>query len=261
MKGLSSKEAEQLLTRYGLNVITEQKKRHILLKFLEQFNNFLTLLLFGAALVSFFIGESIDGSLILSIVVLNAFFGLYQESKAEAAIQLLKKMTITKIRVIRDGKEQEIESKFLVPGDVIFIEEGVKIPADAVIREEKNLMINESALTGESLPVSKKEKTELFMGTIVVRGRGFAEVTHTGMASKFGQIAKGIETIEDVKTPLQKKLAGLTRIIGILGISISFIVFMLSLYQGSSYFPAFLLAISLAVAVVPEGLPAVMTIT
>ena len=261
MTGLTTKEAEELLTKYGLNTITERKKKNIFIKFIEQFNNFLTILLLAAAFISFLIHEPVDGSLILSIVVLNALFGLYQESKAEAAIQLLKKMTITKIRVLRDGKEIEIDSKYLVPGDVFFIEEGVKIPADANVVEEKNLMVNESALTGESLPVTKKNKEDLFMGTIVVRGRGFAKVTRTGMESKFGEIAKGIEMIEDSKTPLQKKLESLSKAIGILGISISFVVFVLSLLQGSTYFPAFLLAISLAVAVVPEGLPAVMTIT
>ncbi len=261
MKGLTSSEVERLLNQYGLNIITEQKKKNILVKFFEQFNNFLTILLFVAALLSFFVGEPIDGILIVGIIVLNAIFGLYQEGKAEQAISLLKKMTITKIRVIRDEKEQEIDSRYLVPGDVVFVEEGLKIPADAKLLEARNLEVNEAALTGESMPVSKEEKNDIFMGTIIVRGRGYAKIKTTGMQTKFGQIAEGIETIDDSKTPLQKKLEGLTKTIGIVGICLSLFVFGLSLLQGAGNYPSFLLAISLAVAVVPEGLPAVMTIT
>ena len=155
MKGLTSHQAAQLLNQYGLNVIVEQKKKNIFIKFFEQFNNFLTILLLLAAIFSFFIGETIDGGLILIIVILNAFFGLYQEAKAEESISALKKMTVTKIRVIRDGKEQEIDSRYLVPGDIIFIEEGTKIPADGTVVEALNLEVNEASLTGESLPVAK----------------------------------------------------------------------------------------------------------
>src|SRR3989338_8425703 len=261
MKGLTSNEVEILLEKHGLNEIKEQRKKSIIVKFIEQFNNFLVILLIFAAALSFFVGETVDGVLILGIVILNALFGLYQEGKAEQAIAMLKKMTVTKIRVIRDGKEQEIDSRYLVPGDIIFIEEGTKIPADAKLLEVRNLEINEAALTGESLPVAKKIKDGLYMGTIVVKGRGFAEINSTGMKTKFGQIAKSIEMIEDSKTPLQKKLEGLTKVIGIFGITLSIIVFVLNYYQGAGHFSAFLLAISLAVAVVPEGLPAVMTIT
>ncbi len=261
MKGLTSHQAKQLLIKFGLNLITEQKKKSLYIKFFEQFNNFLTFLLIGAAIISFLIGEKIDGSLILTIVILNAFFGLYQEIKAEESIAALKKMTVTKIRVIRDGQEIEIESQFLVPGDIIYVEEGTKIPADGKITETKHLEINESALTGESLPVVKKSQEEIFSGTIVAKGRGYMEITKTGMNTKFGEIAKNLSMIDRSKTPLQKKLEDLTRQIGLLGIILSFIVFALSLFRGDGYFPGFLLAISLAVAVVPEGLPAVMTIT
>ena len=261
MKGLTSHQAKQLLIKFGLNVIAEQKKKPLYIKFFEQFNNFLTLLLIGAAIISFLIGEKIDGSLILTIVILNAFFGLYQEIKAEESIAALKKMTVTKIRVIRDGQEVEIESQFLVPGDIIYVEEGTKIPADGKIIETKHLEINESALTGESLPVVKKSQEEIFSGTIVAKGRGYVEITKIGMNTKFGEIAKNLSTIDRSKTPLQKKLEDLTRQIGLLGIVLSFIVFALSLFRGDGYFPGFLLAVSLAVAVVPEGLPAVMTIT
>ncbi|MDO8610747.1 MAG: cation-translocating P-type ATPase [bacterium] len=261
MKGLTSSQVDQLLKQHGQNILLEQKKKNIFIKFFEQFNNFLTILLMIAAIFSFFIGESVDGILIITIVVLNAFFGLYQEAKAEESIKALKKMSVTKIRVIRDGKEQEIESMYLVPGDIFFIEEGTKIPADGVISQSMNLEINESVLTGESMPITKNIKDEIYSGTIVSKGRGLVKVVYTGMNTKFGSIAAHLSSIDDTETPLQIKLRGLTRIIGIVGIILAIIVFVLSYFEGSGYFPAFLLAISLAVAVVPEGLPAVMTIT
>lgn len=261
MKGLTSAQASQFLTQYGLNIITEQKKKSIFIKFFEQFNNFLTILLIAAAFFSFLLGETLDGSLIIGIVILNGFFGLYQEAKAEESLKALKGMTRTLVRVIRDGQQQEVDSKFLVPGDIIYLEEGIKIAADGQIVESINLEINESALTGESLSVFKKEKDKAYSGTIVARGRGIMKVMKTGDATKFGEIAKNLSSITEGITPLQKKLTNLTRLIGMGGIVLSIIVFIISLVEGSGYFPAFLLSVSLAVAVVPEGLPAVMTIT
>lgn len=261
MKGLTQAQAEQFLEQYGLNVISEPPKKNFIIKLFEQFNNFLTMLLLGAAVFSFFLGEGVDGILIIAIVVLNAFFGLYQEAKAEESLKALKQMTVTKVRVIRDGQQIEIDSKFLVPGDIVYIEEGIKIPADGTVIQSINLEINEAALTGESLAVLKKEKDELFSGTIVSKGRGMLQIEKTGDLTKFGQIAKNLSTIVEGQTPLQKKLSDLTRFIGIGGIILSILVFVISLIEGSGYFPAFLLAVSLAVAVVPEGLPAVMTIT
>ena len=261
MKGLTSAQVSQFLNKYGLNVITEQKKKSFFIKFFEQFNNFLTILLIAAAVLSFLLGETLDGGLIIGIVVLNGLFGLYQEAKAEESLQVLKKMTVTKVRVIRDEKEIEIDSKFLVPGDLIYLEEGVKVPADGLVAKSINLEVNESALTGESFPVMKIEKEEVFSETIVAKGRGYVIITKIGDETKFGEIAHNLSIIEDGITPLQKKLADLTRFIGIGGIVLSVIVFLVSLFEGTGYFPAFLLSVSLAVAVVPEGLPAVMTIT
>ena len=126
MKGLTSAQTNDFLKQYGLNVISEPPKKNILLKFIEQFNNFLTVLLIGASVFSFFLDETVDGSLILAIVILNAFFGLYQEAKAEESLKALKKMTVTKVRVIRDGRQIEIDSKFLVPGDIVYLEKEVK---------------------------------------------------------------------------------------------------------------------------------------
>ncbi len=261
MKGLTNQQASDFLKQYGYNLISEPPKKNILLNFFEQFNNFLTVLLLGAAVFSLFLGEMVDGSLIISIVILNAFFGLYQEAKAEESLKALKKMTVTKVRVIREGKQIEIDSKFLVKGDIVYLEEGVKVPADGEVVETINLEINESALTGESLSVAKKESEAVYSGTIVARGRGIVKVVETGDQTKFGAIAKNLSSIKEGATPLQKKLGDLTRFIGIGGILLSVIVFAISLLEGSGYFPAFLLAVSLAVAVVPEGLPAVMTIT
>ncbi len=259
-KGLTHTQAQELLAKFGQNVIQDRQKKTLLRKFIEQISSFLMILLFAASVLSFFLGEVLDGSLILAIILLNAAFGVYQEYKAEEAVSALKKLTVSVIRVIRDGKQIEIDSKYLVPGDVMFIEEGVKIPADAKILETLHLEINEAALTGESIPVVKALGDELFMGTIVAKGRGFAEVTATAMKTKFGEIAEKLSSVEETLTPLQSKLVHLTELIGIVGIVLSLAVFFLSVLQGNPYFPSFLLATSFAVAIVPESLPAVMTI-
>jgi len=259
-KGLTTIEAKSLLKDFGPNIIAAQSKRSLQSKLLEQFSSFLIILLFFAAALSFLIGDMLDGGLIVLIILLNAAFGIYQESKAEEAVAALKKMTVSLARIIRDGKEQEINSIQLVPGDIILIEEGDKLPADAIILEAHALEINEASLTGESNPVLKNEKEKVFMGTIVSRGRAVAQVIDTGMKTKFGQIAEKLSAVVIIKTPLQKKLAHISEIIGLIGIILSLVVFLLSVLQGNGYFPSFLLAISLAVAVVPESLAAVMTV-
>jgi len=260
--GLTSKEAEKLLEKYGLNEIREEKKFTFLKSFFYQFNNFLILLLIGASFVSFFIGETLDAFFILAIVILNAFFGLYQEYQAEKSLASLKKMTKTMVRVYRDGKEQEIDSRYLVPSDVVFLEEGTKIPADGEVIEAYNLEVNEAMLTGESMPVVKNlsEANLLYAGTIVSRGRGLMKVTATGSNTRFGRIAKTLGEIKESKTPLQKKLETFTKQLGIIGIIASIIVFILSFIKEKNTIESFILAVSLAVAAVPEGLPAVMTI-
>lgn len=261
LKGLTAQEVIEARAESGLNRLTPPQKAGILQALYSQFNNFLTVLLLIAGFVSLGIGELIDGSLILTIVVLNAFFGLYQERKAEAAIDALSDMTVTKARIIRDGEEVEVDSQEIVPGDILHIEEGAKVPADAHIVKSFGIEINESALTGESLPVVKREKDEVYMGTIVAKGRAFAKVHKTGDRTKFGAIASHLAAVERQATPLQKKLEGLSKVLGGIGIAASVCVLVLSHLQGSSYLSSFLLAVSLAVAVVPEGLPAVLTIT
>ena len=264
-KGLLSQKAVDLLKQYGYNEISDVKQFTLIKSIIGQFDNVLILLLIAAGGVSFFVGERLDSLFIFLIVILNAFFGLYQEFKAEKALSYLKKLTVTTIRVIRDGKEQQIDSRYLVPGDLIYIEEGAKIPADCQVVETRNLEVNEAALTGESLPVVKnshdQKSNQLFMGTVVAKGRGYAQVLKTGNQTKFGTIAKTLSTIKEIKTPLQKKLDGFTKQIGVIGIVASSVVFILSFIQEKSLIESFIFAVSLAVAAVPEGLPAVMTIT
>lgn len=259
-QGISTAQANKLLKEFGANEIKERVKTSWFKKFLEQISSFLIILLLFASCFSFLIGQTVDGLLVITIVLVNAFFGVYQEFKAEQAVSALRKMTRSSIRVIRDNKEQEIDSKWLVTGDVILIEEGVKLPADAKIVDSHNLEVNEAALTGESVAVVKNVGDQIFMGTIVAKGRAIAVVYSTGMNTKFGQIAAKLSSVIDVQTPLQKKLNQLTEIVGLTGIIISMIIFFLSTLQGNSVFPSFLLAISVAVAVVPESLPAVMTV-
>lgn len=264
-QGLTSNEVAERLSKYGLNEIPEPRRWRVFSAFLSQFDNFLTLLLVFAAIVSFFLGEQLDALFISLIIILNAFFGLYQEFKAEHALASLKKLTVTAVRVIRDGMEQEIDSRLLVPGDIIYLEEGSKIPADAKLLSALHFEVNEASLTGESLPVEKNpdspDGNRLFMGTIVARGRGYAQITAIGAATRFGKIAQTLETIEKVKTPLTRKLEVFTKHIGILGMLAAGSVFVLSFVQEKTLLESFIFAVSLAVAAVPEGLPAVMTIT
>lgn len=261
MEGLTSAHARSLLGQYGLNAIEERTRHSLIRLFFNQFSNFLVLLLIVGAIISFAIGKNLDGSLIFGLIILNACFGVYQEKKASEAIAALKTLTVTKARVIRDGTQQEIDSKYLVPGDIVLLEEGAKIPADGEVAEAIVFEANEASLTGESFPVAKQQGDTVFMGTIVAKGRATMKVSSTGSATKFGSIASTLLTIEETETPLQKKLTSLSRVVGMTGLAISGIVFFLSLSQGAGSFPAFLLAVSLVVAFAPEGLPAVMTIT
>lgn len=263
-KGLTTKEAEKRRQQYGPNEIKEREKFTLIKSFINQFNNFLILLLISAAVISWFLNEKLDSIFIFIIVIINALFGLYQEFKAEKAQKALKTLTVTKIRVIRDGKEEEIDNRDLVPGDIVYLEEGTKIPADGMILKSWHLEVNEASLTGESLPIAKSETSDkenkIYLGTVVVKGSAYAQVTKTGEATRFGQIAKTLTLIKEEPTLLQKKLTLFSKQIGIIGILASLNVFGLSFVQNKTLFESFIFAVSLAVAVVPEGLPAVMTI-
>ncbi len=262
--GLIDRDIPSLRAKFGFNQIERQNRFFLIKSFLSQFNNFLVILLIAAAIISLLVGEKLDSIFIFLVVLLNAFFGLFQEYKAEKSIALLSQMATTKVRVVRNGKEEEVDSRELLPSDIVYLEEGSKIPADCVVLESKNLEVNEASLTGESLPVFKREGDEknslLFMGTVVAQGRCFAKVISIGVDTKFGRVARTLSQIKEVKTPLQIKLEKLTKVIAIIGIGASTIVFGLSFISDKSAIESFIFAVSLAVAAVPEGLPAVMTI-
>jgi len=270
--GLSDAEAEKRQQQYGLNEIKQFKKISPIKIFLEQFHSFVIYILIAALAISVFLGETVDAIVIGVILVLNAIFGFIQEYKAEKSIEALKKLASLKATVIRDGKEKEIDAKLLVPGDLIKLETGDKIPADSRLIEIVELQTQEAALTGESLPVKKElrilpEKTQLadrlnmiFSGTIVTSGKGQAIVTGTGMKSEIGKIAKLIEEAEEGLTPLQIKMNMLGRRLGVIIIIISVIVFLGGILKGGSVLEFFIVAVSLAVAAIPEGLPAIVTI-
>lgn len=262
--GLSSAQAKELLVRNGANEITQKPRDSAFAIFLSQFANILVILLIVAASASLFLGNLLDGIFILLIVFLNAIFGFVQEFKAEKAIEALKKMAVSKVRVERDGSEIEIDSRELVSGDLIVLEEGDKVPADCRLAEALHLEINEASLTGESIPVEKnigdQDKSDIYLGTIVAKGRCRAKVVETGMNTKFGKIASSLSAIKDESTPLQKKLEQMSKQLGALAIIASIGVFILGVMQKQPFIEIILTSISLAVASVPEGLPAVITI-
>lgn len=263
--GLGDQEAEKRFVRYGPNEIVDRPRTTAIAIFASQFTNLLIILLVIAAAASLFLGDLLDGIFILLIVILNGILGFVQEYKAEKAIAALKKMTVSSVRVVRDGLEHKIDSKLLVPGDVIILEEGDKIPADCALIESLHLEANEASLTGESMPVEKnhqdEDKKHIFLGTIIVKGRAKALVEATGMQTKFGAIAASLSLIEEEETPLQKKLGTLGKQLGGLALAASAIVFFIGFFFHQPLIEMILTSISLAVAAVPEGLPAVITIT
>lgn len=272
-KGLSTEEAKKRLEQYGPNQLEEKKKRTVLQMFLSQFTDFLIIILLAAAAISIIVGEAVDAILIMIIVVLNATLSTIQESKAEKSLQLLKKMAAPVARVLRDGVVQTVPSREIVPGDVIILEAGNYVPADGRLIESVNLSVSEAALTGESQPVEKSiepidepnlpigDRTNMvYSGTIVSRGRGKAVVTATGSGTEIGKIAKMLTELEEEQTPLQKNLEKLGKQIGLIVLVICAIVFAVGVVEGNPILEMFLTSVSLAVAAVPEGLPAVVTI-
>ena len=279
-KGLNNEEAERRLLQYGKNSIESGKKINPLKIFLRQFSDFLVLILIAAAIISFAMslmpnGEehAVDAILITIILFANAIIGFFQEYKAERSILALKKLAAPHARVLRDGKEKKIKAELLVPGDIIIVEQGDKVPADARIIEQANLQADESMLTGESLPVSKKEsmlkeeiplaerKNMLYMNTLITRGRARAIVVATGINTEVGKIARQIAETEEKPTPFQLELNRLGKSIGIaIILIIAFVALTQYLIIEDSLIEIFLRAVSLAVAAVPEGLPAIVTI-
>ncbi len=271
--GLTQEEAARRLERYGPNELEAQRGRTIWEMLLDQFKEVLVLMLIGAAVVSGLVGEVEDSLIILLIVVLNAILGVVQESKAENSLAALRQLSAPIATVIRDGKVQHIPARELVPGDLILLEAGANIPADARLVEAVNLRCEEAALTGESVPVEKSTAplqdaeaglgdrvNMVFSGTTAVYGRGKAVVVGTGMKTEIGKIASMIQKASQEPTPLQIKLGELGKTLGIVALGLVVVVFLLGIVRGEPAFEMFMTAISLAVAAIPEGLPAIVTI-
>ena len=277
-KGLSSSQVQENMKKYGLNELQEKKKDSLLKKFLEQFKDFSIIVLIIAAIVSGVVGVAqgegfTDTIIILIVVILNAVIGVAQESKAEKSLEALKKLSSHASKVIRNGKEQVIPARELVPGDLVIIETGDYIAADLRIIEAVNLKSQEASLTGESVPVEKitekidgneigigDRKNMLFSSSLITYGRGKAIVVDTGMNTEVGKIAGMLDNAEKQETPLQQKLNDLGKTLGIACLAICAVIFVIGLLQGKEIIDMFMTAVSLAVAVIPEGLVAVSTI-
>ena len=272
-KGLMDVEAKSRLVKYGLNELKEEARKGLLSKVIEQFSDFLVVILIIAAFISIFVGEGRDATVIFAVVIINAALGIFQEGRAERSLDALKKMTSPTAKVVRDGNITIVSSSDLVLGDIVLLEAGDIIPADIRLIESSNLKVEEASLTGESLPVEKNANITYyqemsigdrhnmaFMSTIVTYGRGRGIVVETGHGTEIGKIATIIQTIDEELTPLQKNLNQLGKYLGIITIIVCIIVFGVGLLQGREVLEMFMVAISLAVAAIPEGLPAIVTI-
>ena len=272
-KGISNLEAKNRLEKYGLNELKEEARKSLLYKILAQFKDFLVIILIIASIISYIVGEKVDAIVILAIVIINALLGLYQEGRAEKALEALKKMTSPNAKVIREGNTTVVPANSLVPGDIVLLDAGDIVPSDLRLIESSNLKIDESSLTGESLAVEKNAEITwdrevslgdrnnmAYMSTIVTYGRGKGFVVETGHNTEIGKIATMIQGYEDDTTPLQKKLDQLGKYLGIACIIVCVLVFGIGMLQGRDLLDMFMIAISLAVAAIPEGLPAIVTI-
>jgi P-type Ca2+ transporter type 2C len=274
LNGLSKEEAQSRLIKNGPNKLTGKKKKSIFILLFEQINDPMIYILLGAAVISAIVGEISDALIILLVIAINAVIGVFQESKAEKALEALKNMSTPKAVVKRDGEIFEIDSSEVVVGDIVIIDAGRYIPADLRLVEAANLKIEESAFTGESVPAEKHadiinegdnlqiaEQTNMaFMSTLSTYGRGTGIVVATAMDTQIGKIAKMLDLEEDNTTPLQRKLAKLGKTLGFLAVGISILMFIVSMFQGRDLLAMFMTSISLAVAAIPEGLPAIVAI-
>jgi len=271
--GLTAREVVERLERYGTNELEERGLRSPLSVLAGQFTEIMVVVLLIAAVISFLIGETTDAIMIMIIVVLNALLGFTQEYRAERAMAALKQLSVPTVRVRREGHVREVAATNLVPGDIVLLEAGARVPADARVIESVNLRVEEAALTGESVPVDKitaplsgdsiqigDRRNSVFMGTAITYGRGAAMVVETGMRTELGKIADMLQQVTDEKTPLQRRMAELGKWLAIGAFFLVLVVFGVGLWQGGGVQEMFLTAVSLAVAAVPEGLPAVVTI-
>jgi Ca2+-transporting ATPase len=279
-KGLTAQQATQKLSEYGENKLKEKKKKTMFQRFMDQFKDVMILILIAAAVISFVIAcyegepkEFFEPALILLIVVINAIMGVMQESKAEKALDALKNLSAPHARVIRDGEEHVIDAAQLVPGDIIRLEAGDFVPADARLLRSVSLKSEESALTGESVPAEKDAGAEMnenaplgdrhnmvFSGCSITYGTATAVVTGTGMDTEMGKIANLLDNEADTQTPLQKKLSQLGKYLGIVALAACAIIFIVGVVNGIPVMEIFMTAVSLAVSAIPEGLPAIVTI-
>ncbi|WP_238904285.1 cation-translocating P-type ATPase [Clostridium sp. YIM B02506] len=272
--GLSDEEAKKRLSEYGPNRLSTKKKKTLLQLFISQLADVMIYILFGAAIISAMVGEISDSIIILIVIFINAIIGVVQESKAEKALEALKELSTPKAIVKRGGELKEVPSEEVVIGDIVVIDAGRFIPADLRLIESANLKIDEAAFTGESVPADKDamitiEKDNVtigdqhnmaFMSTLATYGRGIGVVVGTSMDTQIGKIAKMIDEAEEDTTPLQKRLAQLGKTLGFAAIFICGLIFVIALFQGRDMLEMFLTAISLAVAAIPEGLPAIVAI-
>ena len=277
-KGLSEEEAKKRQKENGYNELQEKKKKSLFVKFLEQFKDFMIIILIIAAIISGVVGQMqgegfTDSIIILIVVILNAVIGVIQENKAEKSLEALKKMSSYSAKVMRDGKVTVIPSRELVPGDIVVLDTGDYVPADIRIIDAVNLKAQEASLTGESVPVEKDAATieneevslgdrtnMLFSSSLVTYGRGKGIVVETGMHTEVGNIAGMLNSVEETATPLQQKLNKLGKSLGIMAIVICIVIFIIGLAYGKDVIDMFMTAVSLAVAAIPEGLAAVSTI-
>ena len=271
--GLSDNEAKSRLGKYGKNEIKEIGRKTKLIIFLEQFKSLIIIILIIAAVVSFLIGKVLDGAVIAVIVFINAGIGFFQEYKAEKIIEKLKQSLSYSVVVLRKGIRKEISSKFIVPGDIIILEEGAKVLADCRLIETDNLEVDESILTGESFPVEKnssilnagavlaERKNIVYTGTTIVKGKGIGIAVGTGQKTEFGRIAQLVQKTKDEKMPLEKKLNNFSKIVTGIVLVLVAVVFISGILIGLDKLEMFMISVSLAIGAIPEGLPAVIIIT
>jgi len=271
--GLSAAEAKRRLETVGPNELSEGVKLSPIVLFLNQFKDFMVLVLVGATLISGLLGEYLDAITILAIIVMNGILGFVQEFRAERSLRALKELSAPTAKVVRSGSLQEVPAKTLVPGDIVILESGDRIPADVRFLEVNDLYVEESALTGESVPVSKRvepiEEEDVplgdrrnlgFLGTMVTRGKARAVVIGTGMNTEMGRIADLIRTADEMETPLQHRLEQLGKILIVIALGLTVMVVAAGILHGQPAYGMFLAGVSLAVAAIPEGLPAIVTI-
>ena len=272
MNGLTEKQASSLLSEYGSNTIAQKNKNSAVKIFAGQFRDVMVMILLGATVISVFLGEIYDAITIIAIVFLNAVLGFIQEYKTEKTLEALASMTAPTAKVIRDGKQKLIPAENIVPGDIIVFEAGDKIPADGMILECSGLFTDESMLNGESTPASKRGGREddknndlnrpcvVYSGTVVTRGNGKAVVIATGKNAQVGKISHMISEAEISQTPLQKRLGELGKIVALICIGVCIAVFLAGILRGEPVFDMLMTGITIAIAAIPEGLPATVTI-